>query len=188
MKKLAFVLFAVVLFAAVSTGLVFAQSRGSSRDSARNSSRGNTQTGDLNTASAGINIGLLAFGLDAEYERVIMPRLNFGGLNTKLALAGELGFQTVIWLPIHYFDVRARLYPWSGIFFADLGLGYAWVLGGLISAFMVSPQIGWKIDIGGKGKWLVMPSAAYCYFFLNGASPDAVGAIIKMNVRLAYSF
>jgi hypothetical protein len=135
-----------------------------------------------NTVVGGPNIGLLTQGLDVEYERVLLD--GFLGDGT-LAIVAEAGYIGIFFLPIYYYiDARARWYPWSGMFFADVGLGYG-SLFGLIPTFLISPEIGWRIDIGDTDGWVIIPSVT-----LNGFMVGSGGNIWlpKINVRIGYSF
>jgi hypothetical protein len=163
MKKV----FAVLVLAMVVAGGVFAQ---------ENTSRAK------NTVMGGPNVGLLTFGLDVEYERILLENLGKG----SLGIAGEVGYTTVIIFPIFYIDARARWYPWSGKFFADLGLGYSSFLG-VTSAFMISGEVGWRIDIGKPNGWIFSPSLAYNQF-IAGDTDDFSGSLPKINVRIGYAF
>jgi hypothetical protein len=88
-----------------------------------------------NSVVGGPNIGILTFGMDLEYERIVLE--NFLDKGT-LAVAAETGITTVVVFPIFYIDARVRWYPWSHDaqmyswarnLFADLGLGFASFLG-----------------------------------------------------------
>jgi hypothetical protein len=164
MKKMLVLLGLVMLI----TGAVFAQERAP------------------NTFLGGINIGFLTFGADLEYERAFPELLPMG----MFAVAAEAGFTTVVIFPIFSIDARARWYPWSQKFFADIGLGYGSFLG-LASAFLISPGVGWRIDIGQPNGWVLVPSLQYNYFLSTSNDEDVgefSGNLFKINLRIGYSF
>ena len=134
-----------------------------------------------NTFLGGINIGLLTFGADIEYERA------FPGLLPGLfAVAAETGFTTVLIFPIYNIDVRARWYPWAKTFFADFGVGFGSFFG-WSSALQISPGVGWRIDIGESNGWVIVPSLQYNYF-VAFSEVDFSGSLIKICFRMGYSF
>jgi hypothetical protein len=114
-------------------------------------------------------VGLLGAGL--RYERM---------LGEKLSLGVDAYWQSTffIWNDMGAV-VAARLYPWGGIFFAELGLGFNYhtgtgtyeyeyeILGrkfteesiGLMATTGVGivPGIGWKIDVGKPGGFFLTP-------------------------------
>ncbi|MDR1074727.1 MAG: hypothetical protein LBL45_13860 [Treponema sp.] len=137
----------VLAIAALTTGLVLAQ-------------EGRAK----HTIVGGLNAGLLAFGVDVEYEWILVE--NFIGKGQFGAVV-EAGFTTVLIFPILYEDARARWYPWSGAFFLDLGVGHGSFLG-LVSALLVSGGIGWRIDIGAPDGWVFIPGISYNHFFSFG--------------------
>jgi hypothetical protein len=92
-----------------------------------------------------ISLGINGIGLTAAYERKIIdtfsvvPEITFSQIYGVLSSVG-------------FVDLRARWYPFSGSFFADLGIGYG--IAGSISiatdGLLISPGIGWNFDIGKK--------------------------------------
>jgi hypothetical protein len=139
-----------------------------------------------NTFLGGINVGFLTFGADLEYERVFPGLLPMG----TFAFAAEAGFTTVVIFPITNIDARARWYPWSRMFFADMGLGFG-SFAGLASAFQVSPGVGWRIDIGQPNGWVFVPSLQFNYFISSSNNEDVAGfsgSLFKINARIGYSF
>ena len=53
----------------------------------------------------------------------------------------------------------ARYYPWAGIFYAGLGLGFQKHRNGepLTTGFGIVPEIGWKMDVGSPGGFYINP-------------------------------
>jgi len=159
-RKLLFCLMLVVIV----TGGVFAQER------------------SPNTFVGGLNIGLLTFGFDVEYERAFPGLLPIG----MFAVAAETGFTTVIIFPIYNIDVRARWYPWAKTFFADAGIGFGSFLG-IASALQISPGVGWRVDIGEPNGWVFVPSLQINYFVARSET-DFSGSLFKICARVGYSF
>ncbi|MCL2720720.1 MAG: hypothetical protein FWD47_05215 [Treponema sp.] len=139
-----------------------------------------------NTVLGGINIGFLTFGADVEFERTFPGLLPMG----TLAASIEAGYTTVLIFPIFNADVRARWYPWSNMFYADIGFGYGSLFYGFgtASAFIISPGVGWRIDIGQPNAWVFVPSIQFNYFAGSKSNDDFGGTLIKLNARIGYSF
>ena len=114
----------------------------------------------------------ITFGSMLAYERTLTPKfaigvdasVDFFGIPT-VTLDGEVdtvnGWVAVLPLAI---DAFARLYPWEGKFFAQLGLGFQantmtnkWAFDTATytaAGFHAKLQAGWKIDIGQPAKWI----------------------------------
>ena len=102
-------------------------------------------------------------GLSMEYERLFNNYFSMGlGIGSNMTL-----------LP--YGEIFGRYYPWSETFFIGIGLGlmYVWglpVAGGVIKPKLspkISSEIGWKIPIGKRKRWVIIPSflaLGFCYF------------------------
>ena len=99
-----------------------------------------------NTLYGGISASLSTLGLwpglNIEYERT---------LNDMFSVSIRAGTDIAI-LP--YAEVIMRLFPWQRTFFA--GLGATTML--FVFPIMISPGIGWKIDVGAQDRWVIMPS------------------------------
>jgi len=113
----------------------------------------NTTSGGIGVIWAGYPFGILP-GINMEYERL---------LNKNFALAVDIGLDGLI-LP--YADLYARWYPWAGMFFANIGLGI-WQrgFGTLVFTPVISPGIGWKIDIGKPNGWNLITGIIGRIFF-----------------------
>jgi len=101
---------------------------------------------------------LLGFG--ARYERMLNDRFSIGAnvyWNTFFFIWDEfeLGFS-------------ARFYPRGNIFFIGLGLGFHQHTGvyrggsmfnrfGAVTGGAITPEVGWKIDVGSAGKFFLSP-------------------------------
>jgi hypothetical protein len=142
-----------------------------------------TQEKTENTITGGLNfLVYLPFGLDIEYERILINNFLGRGL---FSITGNVGYYTLIFFDLVCVDVHARWYPWSRIFFVDVGVGCAsffWV-----PAFMLSPELGWKIDIGKPNGWVIIPSIAVSLFFTSKDWP--IGNLLpKVDISIGYSF
>ncbi|AEF82244.1 hypothetical protein [Leadbettera azotonutricia] len=120
----------------------------------------------VGTASAQNNwisgqIGLLGAGVG--YERVLTPSISVGG---------EVYYNSLFFFWNSFaVEANAKFYPFKGVFYAKLGLGfgtitgtedvdaggytYSWVYS--TSGFLVDPGIGWKIDVGSPGGFFIEP-------------------------------
>jgi hypothetical protein len=52
---------------------------------------------------------------------------------------------------------------------------------------LISPEIGGRIDIGKPNEWILVPSFAIDYFVTSSSSSFS-GTLVKINVRVGYSF
>ena len=90
-------------------------------------------------------------GLNLEFERSI---------NEMFSVSMIFGTDIII---VPYVEIMGRWHPWSGAFFAGLGLGI-WALFPLviepIHTFlpMITPNIGWKFNEGDQNRWVVKMS------------------------------
>jgi len=98
-------------------------------------------------------VGLLDFG--ARYERM---------LDSHWSVGGNIYFSMFLIFLFQDFgiDVCARYYPgpnWGGPTFFGLGLGYhVGDLGGdSVSGVALTPEVGWKKDVGGANKFFIQP-------------------------------
>ena len=140
-KRLLFCLVLVMLVA----GGVFAQNRPANI-------RDNWIQGEL---------GLLGVGV--RYERM---------LNSQWSVGANIYWSSffIIWNELGI-DATARYYPWGTNFFVGLGLGFhthtgtaeetykgkkysEWVT---ITGVALTPEVGWKIDVGEEGGFYVQP-------------------------------
>ena len=108
------------------------------------------------------------FGLGARYERMLNENISIGVnvyWNNLLFFWNELGT-----------DVSVRFYPWGRIFFIGAALGFHGHSGafdyeytdgsgetqagtwfGTINGVGITPEIGWKIDVGAPGGFFIQP-------------------------------
>jgi hypothetical protein len=140
-----------------------------------------------NTITGGLNFFVyLPFGLDIEYERVLINNFLGKGL---FSITVDVGYYTLIFFDSSWADVHARWYPWSRTFFLDVGLGCManfWT-----SAFTISPKVGWKIDIGKPNGWVIIPSIAASFFVTGEGWPISlypVNFLPKIDISIGYSF
>ena len=141
-----------LVLALIVAGGVFAQEESSA------SAKNNWLSGELSVLGAG-----------ARYERMLNEHWSIGGnvyWNNFFIMWNELeaGFS-------------ARYYPWGKNFFVGLGLGfhthsgtfeykltdpydgeeYVELWWGVISGIAISPEIGWKVDVGKVGGFYLQP-------------------------------
>ena len=125
----------------------------------------------------GSPVGFLP-GLNIEYERL---------LSNNFALAVDVGVDALILL---YADTYARWYPWAGKFFTNLGFGI-WRYNFNTWNFtpVISPGIGWKIDIGEPNGWnLITGIIGRVFFYEDDRNNFTVDITTKIIFRVGYSF
>jgi len=137
-----------LVLALVVAGGVFAQGKASAGGKVKNWISG--------------EVSLLGAG--ARYERM---------LNDKFSIGANAYWSTffIVWNELEI-GASARFYPWGNSFFAGLGLGfhihtgvysYKYEGGGSVTWFgsvtgaAITPELGWKIDVGGPGKFFLQP-------------------------------
>jgi hypothetical protein len=83
-------------------------------------------------------------------------------LTDKLSVGANVYYSSLL---IMMTEIEAgasvRYYPWGKTFFAGFGLGYHMTeetIGeGLSTGGAITPEIGWKIDVGNAGGFFVQP-------------------------------
>jgi len=141
------------------------------------------ENGEKDMVAGGANLsGGLSFpflpGLAFEYERM---------LDDRFSLGAEIGSSMTI---VPYAELRGRWYPSSSIFFTGLGLGVWNIIASpflLPTSFMVSPQIGWKIDIGKPGGWVLLPTFTERVMFAYN-DMHLWGFITDIALKVGYQF
>jgi TolB-like protein len=125
--------------------------------------------------------GFYSVGLGARYERMLNSKVSLGAnvfWNFTLLGNSEITFNLL------RIDASFRWYPWGKTFFvgAALGfhyqhdsIGYSYLLTeerpfiradeGLIYGFAISPEIGWKIDVGNVGGFYLLFGITYPLVF-----------------------
>jgi hypothetical protein len=115
-------------------------------------------------------------GISIGYERV---------LNKYFSIGLDVG--TNLLSP--YAEIQGRYYPWSRMFFMGLGFGILVLGPGASSAFvpLISPEIGWKINIGKTDRLAIIPSTTGRLFLDNfpGSIQDSV---FEICLKLGYKF
>jgi hypothetical protein len=104
-----------------------------------------------------LSFKLEAVGLGLRYERMLGP---------KTSLGLDLNFLPVYIVAPPYFDTNAffHVYPWGKTFFLGAGLGYG-TIADYYNGFTVTPEIGWKIDVGKVGGFYLTPGFTFPVVF-----------------------
>jgi hypothetical protein len=151
---------------------------------AEEASVNNTISGGVSIIYTGIFGGIMP-GLNIEYEHL---------LHNNFALAVGIGGDGLL---APYVDLYARLYPWARMFFADLGFGvWGRGFGSWVLYPMISPSIGWKIDIGKSNRWnLIIGITGRILFFEEWRESDnvadntfTVDSTVKASLKAGYRF
>ena len=144
-KKIGFIFFVLVL---VCIGGLFAEDRAANI-------KNNWISGELSL-----------LGVGARYERMLNSNLSVGAnvyWSSFFFLYNELGL-----------DASVRFYPWGKTFFAGIALGFhthtgisntgetdaygnEFVESILINGVAITPELGWKIDVGKEGGFYLQP-------------------------------
>jgi len=167
MKKIIVLLFLATL---VATG-VFAQGNETKSANAR-----------LNWASGQLSI----LGVGARYERM---------LNERWSIGANASLNTYILFTDYDVSVVGRFYPWGKTFFAGIGVGFH--VQELLPLFVgedgkaysvtgvaITPELGWKIDIGNTGGFFLSPGVKFPLTF--GAASDGSGFMMAMPLPVIY--
>ena len=154
----------------------------------------------LNTI--GIHGNLAALGLAINYER---------SFNPHFSVLGEIAFDMV---PTAFTVTgKARFYPFTGVFFLEMGAGYGLTYGyvGLVYAYasfiaeiftfgladidtniwlnglVLTPALGWKIDIGKKGGF-TLPISMGVNIYLGPRDISPVDFTFNLRIGMGISF
>jgi len=126
-------------------------------------------------------------GVGTRYERM---------LDENLSIGGTIFFHSffLFWNSVGI-NVTARYYPWAGAgnFYAELDVGFGTVTNTkrAINGVMVSPGVGWKIDLGKPGAFYINPMISLpivlgrSYSYRDGKTTDS-GFKIGTNFRPAF--
>jgi hypothetical protein len=122
---------------------------------------------------------LLGLGLTLEYEH---------SLNKMFSISIDTGIDPLI---RPYAEIKGRLYPWSKSFFIGLGAGIwtYWVYDDYYLSLSISPTIGWRINIGKKNRWVIMPSTTHRFIISlpwRGVMYNLFDS--KININVGYKF
>jgi hypothetical protein len=147
----------------------------------------NTITAGL--AGVGVAFGdtarLYGPGLVTAYERAITRTFSLG-----FETFGNFSFEinnTAWFSGVAGTQMRVKWYPGRGWFFADLGLGYAWDVADVSrEGFLLSPELGWKIDPGKPGGFVIMPALTVPVFIGKGKG-SAYGSSIDVGLHYRIS-
>ncbi len=128
---------------------------------------------DANSHNNWISGEVSILGVGARYERMLNDNWSVGGnIYFNVGLVSDQNVEV---------GLSGRFYPWGKIFFVGLGLGYHhltkiidnafWTIdygpggirseyiwaSGTLRGFSISPEIGWKIDVGNVGGFFLQP-------------------------------
>jgi hypothetical protein len=132
-----------------------------------------------------------SFGIAAQYERQLLPRLSVAGRFAYLGFgvgivydSDELKANAQTNLSSFSLESHVRYYPFNGTFFLDGMLGYTYLLVGLTGDYIytedngstktvnisrnssrnylkIGGKLGWRINIGRQGGFTIEPSFGY---------------------------
>jgi hypothetical protein len=139
----------------------------------------------------------LGFGGSIKYERMLNPYISLGVNVYERVIFGPT------FVPAPGIDAFFHYYPWGKTFFLGIALGY----GGTIVRFRryseyyneyieeyslsrtgigVSPEIGWKIDLGNAGGFYLQTGVSTgFFFFLNG---DLLKCLPQAYLGMGFAF
>jgi hypothetical protein len=137
-----------------------------------------------NTFTGGFDLGIWS-GVSFSYDRVFVD--NFLG-SGQVALGVEGGYDSILFvIPDVFIDIQAKWFPWSGKFYADVGLGFAQLVW-IVPSMMVTGGIGWKIDIGESNGFVLDFGGAFDYFVIMGKLDEGKSSNIRVKARIGYSW
>ena len=142
---------------------------GSQKGLKRANSRNSWILGSIygNATFYGSSFSMIAYpmpGLSLQYERMI---------NSHISLGAYL-YACYLWSFAFGMDGFFRFYLWEKTFFLGISLGYSYINGDLDikeSGFAITPEIGWKIDIGKIGGFYIQPGLAFSILPANDNIP-----------------
>ena len=153
-----------------------------------------------NSISTGTNI-LFAFSPKSDSDPV---GVSYGGtgfhinyerlLGEKFSIGAEIGSLFFYLLP--YLEIQGRFFPWAKMFFIELDFGAMTTLmfdngNSKDHVFTPFPYItfgfGWKIDLGKKKNWYLLPSIEEI-FFLQGLFGSEVIFETNLCLKIGYKF
>ena len=103
-------------------------------------------------------------GAGVRYERM---------LNEQISV-GVVAFSTLFASYTAGAQVFGRYYPWASNFHAEVGLGGGTAAdgrlgsGNRVSGLMITPGIGWRIDVGEPGRFFLNPNISLPLILGNG--------------------
>ena len=122
------------------------------------------------------------FGAGASFERMINPHFSI-----------EVHAYANLFVPLILINLGVgggiRYYPQGRIFFVGLGFGYqAYATIGVGGhGFGITPEIGWKIDVGEEGRFFIQPGIRLPFTF-DMSLPFRVAPVFVPYVGLGFAF
>jgi hypothetical protein len=137
------------------------------------------QSGPKNWISGDISL----IGAGISYERMLTSKFSIGGTafqNAFMVIFNSLGV-----------NVTGRFYPWAGVFYMGLGLGFGSNF--ILNGAMIDPAVGWKIDVGKPGAFFINPELSLPITLgvqenSNGESEFGNLAIPRVSFGMGYAF
>jgi len=124
-----------------------------------------------------MSFSLLMPGLTLEYEYMLSKNFSLG-----------VGIGTNFLYSLLYSEIQGRWYPWARVFYVEMGLG---LYGKFFYPYLyVFPEAGWKINIGKRNKWALMPTIGGRMLF--GKYSDEIAAnffvLSEIGLKMGYKF
>ena len=130
-------------------------------------------------------------GVGASYERIVSSKISLGGKFYWCSLPSFIidGFPNVFGM-----DAFIHYHPWGKTFFLGLGLGFSYIAyqnnDDNLYGVAITPEIGWKIDIGNIGGFYLQPGLEWSFIFGEGWENNltGLGAPARLYLGLGYTF
>jgi hypothetical protein len=137
---------------------------------------GSLMFGTAPTFLSHLILTVLTPGITLEYEYMLNKNFSLG-----------IGIGTLMYF-IPYQEIIGRWYPWAKMFYMEISLGIYAIYPFMVSdpfVFYISPEIGWKINIGKKNRWALIPSLGGQVLWLEDGSSTFV---TETGLKLGYKF
>jgi hypothetical protein len=122
-------------------------------------------------------------GAGVSYERMLTPNFSVGGTmfyHTFFFFFTSLGV-----------NVTGSFYPWAGMFYTEIGLGFGSNF--TLNGAMITPAVGWKIDVGKTGGFFLNPELSVPLVLgveedWRGEKEFGILAIPRVSFGMGYAF